>query len=1030
MDNRTEIESNMTTTSAESTQVLRQRAEEKYPMNEGTTSKHLSPEETEHLLHELRVHQIELEMQNDELRHSQGELESLRSSYFDLYDLAPVGYLTVSDEELILKTNLAAATMLGITRNYRLQKWLTQFIFPEDRGLYYQCRKQLIDSGELQNWKTRLRRVDGSHFWAELQATMTHNGEHWITFNDITEHKQAEEALRESEELFKNMFQKHSAVMLLVEPNSGDIVDANYAAAEFYGYSKDKLLTLNISVINGLNPDLVECERMKAFREEKTHFVFPHKLSSGEIRTVEVHSTPIVINDKPLLFSIIHDITDRKQAEEALIESEFRWKFALEGAGDGVWDWNVQTGEAFYSPRYKEMLGFAENEIGNTSEEWLKRIHPEDAPGVMTTLGSYLDGKTGSARVEFRMLCKDGSWKWIVGRGMVVSRDGYGKPLRMIGTNTDITERKQREAYIELSRKVLQILNEPGDVPDSIRHILAELKAGTGFDAVGIRLQSGDDFPYLYSLGFSADFLQKENSLLARDSDGGVCRNSDGSVCLECTCGLVISGKTDPANSLFTRGGSCWTNDSPQLLGIPADMDPRVHPRNECIHQNYASVALVPIRNKEKIVGLLHFNDRRTERFTPDIVEILEGVATNIGAALMRKQAEEEFKKLEQQLRQAQKLESLGVLSGGIAHDFNNILAIIIGYCFLTKTDYKTAEKNIPEIENAAERAAALCRQMLAYAGKAQLTKTQVNLCLLVDEMVTMLKSTLPQNAVIKPDLSTDIPVIDADASQLRQIVMNLIINASEAIGKEQGEIQVSIANTTVIAGQSDTSDTDYNGKAISPGVYILLEVTDNGCGMDAETKWRIFEPFYTTKFTGRGLGMSAVLGIINSHGGALQLFSQIGHGSTFKVYLPAPKGDTALNEDQTASAPSAQWQGSGTILLVEDEDQVRLIAKMLLKRFGFNVLEAVNGKEALELYQKNAADITLVFTDMGMPVMDGYELFHKLKSLNPELPIIVSSGYGDAEVSSRIGSDNIAGLISKPYNPDQLREVLKGVVG
>ena len=391
-----------------------------------------------------------------------------------------------------------------------------------------------------------------------------------------------------------------------------------------------------------------------------------------------------------------------------------------------------------------------------------------------------------------------------------------------------------------------------------------------------------------------------------------------------------------------------------------------------------------------------------------------------------RKRAEEEKMVLEQQLQHTQKLESLGVLSGGIAHDFNNILAIIMGYCSLTRMDYERAENNITEIEKAAERAAALCRQMLAYAGKAQLAKTQVNMRMLVDEMVTMLKATLPQNSVIKPELSTDIPTIEADASQLRQIVMNLIINASEAIGNEQGEIQVSLAKTTVIAGQSDK---DYNSNTIPPGDYICLEVSDKGSGMNDEIKRRIFEPFFTTKFTGRGLGMSAVLGIINSHCGALQLFSQLGHGSTFKVFLPARISASANDENMNPSTSSDLWLGSGTILLVEDEDQIRLITKALLENFGFAVLEAVNGKEALELYQKNAAEITLVLTDMGMPVMDGYELIHELKKLKPELPIILSSGYGDAEVTSRIGSDNIAGLISKPSNPNQLRDVLKSAL-
>ncbi|MGD0586191.1 MAG: response regulator [Oryzomonas sp.] len=422
-------------------------------------------------------------------------------------------------------------------------------------------------------------------------------------------------------------------------------------------------------------------------------------------------------------------------------------------------------------------------------------------------------------------------------------------------------------------------------------------------------------------------------------------------------------------------------------------------------NQIWLRTSKVPLRNEtDEIIGVL-------------------GVYEDI---TKRKQAEEEKHALEQQFQQTQKLESLGVLSGGIAHDFNNILAIIMGYCSLIRMDYETTEQNIQEIEKAAERAAGLCRQMLAYAGKTQLSMTQVNMWMLVDEMVKMLKASLPQNTAIIPGLSTDIPLITADASQLRQIVMNLIINASEAIGNEQGEIRVSLSMTTVIAGRPEK---DYHGKEIPPGGYVCLEVTDTGCGMDEETKWRIFEPFYTTKFSGRGLGMSAVLGIINSHSGALQLFSQLGRGTTFKVYLPVQISDPVGEDDQNPSASIVQWQGVGTILLVEDEDQIRNIAKTLLEMFGFSVLEAVNGKEALELYQKNATDVKLVLTDMGMPVMDGYALFPALKQLNPKLPIIISSGFDDVDATSRIGRDNIAGIINKPYSTNQLREVLKSVL-
>jgi CheY-like chemotaxis protein len=269
--------------------------------------------------------------------------------------------------------------------------------------------------------------------------------------------------------------------------------------------------------------------------------------------------------------------------------------------------------------------------------------------------------------------------------------------------------------------------------------------------------------------------------------------------------------------------------------------------------------------------------------------------------------------------------------------------------------------------------------------------------------------------------------LVNGDPTQLRQIVMNLIINASEAIGNEHGEIQVTLSRIFLNDGHLDK---DYNGKPIPPGGYVCLEVSDNGCGMDKETKLRLFEPFYTTKFTGRGLGMSAVLGIIMSHGGVLQLFSQKGQGTTFKVYLPVQIDELAGDNTHAPSESPVQWMGTGTILLVEDEDQVRIIAKTLLEMFGFTVIEAADGKEALELYQNNISDITLVLTDMGMPIMDGCELFFKLKSLNPQLPIIISSGFGDAEVSSRIASDEIAGIISKPYNPNQLREALKNALG
>jgi nitrogen-specific signal transduction histidine kinase/CheY-like chemotaxis protein len=390
-----------------------------------------------------------------------------------------------------------------------------------------------------------------------------------------------------------------------------------------------------------------------------------------------------------------------------------------------------------------------------------------------------------------------------------------------------------------------------------------------------------------------------------------------------------------------------------------------------------------------------------------------------------RKRVEEEKQSLDQQMQHAQRLESLGVLSGGIAHDFNNILAIIIGHCSLAKMNSQSAENSISEIERAAERAAELCRQMLAYAGKSQFVQTRVKFGELVEDMVKMLKPTISQKVEVRMHLAPRIPTIDGDISQLRQIAMNLVINAAEAIGTELGVIEISLAASEAGGGGGDK---DYLGKAIPAGRNLCLEVTDNGCGMDAETLRRIFEPFYTTKFTGRGLGMSAVLGIITSHQGALQLSSEPGRGTTFKVYLPVQGSDPEEDGTQSQAVAPAPWKISGTVLLAEDEYQVRLVARALLENFGFSVLEARDGREALELYRRRRAEILLVVTDMGMPVMDGYDLFLELKKLDPGLPIIISSGFGDVDVASRIDREEIAGIISKPYTAGQLREVLEKV--
>jgi PAS domain S-box-containing protein len=404
---------------------------------------------------------------------------------------------------------------------------------------------------------------------------------------------------------------------------------------------------------------------------------------------------------------------------------------------------------------------------------------------------------------------------------------------------------------------------------------------------------------------------------------------------------------------------------------------------------------------------------------------LLEGTILDITE---RKRAEEEKRNLERQMQQAQKLESLGVLAGGIAHDFNNILMAVLGHAELALegiSPMSPARDNLTEITTAARRAADLCRQMLAYAGKSSFALERLDLRELVEEMAHLLKTTISKKAILNMNLERELPPIQADPSQIRQIVMNLIINASEAIGERSGVITVAVGATRC--------DEEYLRKtelreALAPGLYVHIEVTDTGHGMDAETRSRIFEPFFSTKFTGRGLGLAAVLGIVRAHRGAMKVYSEPGKGTTFKILFPAlANGEYAALPLE--ASPMANWRGTGTILLVDDEESLLALGARMLEHLGFGVLTAADGLQAVELYRQRGKEIDMVLMDMTMPHMNGAEAFGELRRLNPDVQVVLASGYSKEDVGSRFAGKKPAGIIQKPYTISKLREALAGLL-
>ncbi|MBI3132685.1 MAG: PAS domain S-box protein [Acidobacteria bacterium] len=384
-------------------------------------------------------------------------------------------------------------------------------------------------------------------------------------------------------------------------------------------------------------------------------------------------------------------------------------------------------------------------------------------------------------------------------------------------------------------------------------------------------------------------------------------------------------------------------------------------------------------------------------------------------------------KEAEEALRQSQKLESLGVLAGGIAHDFNNLLTSILGnanIASLTLPPESPARPFFSHIEGATLKAADLTRQLLAYAGKGQFVLTDVDLNRLVEEIAQLLAVSISKKAVIRFDLAQGMPKVRGDASQMQQLAMNLVTNASEAIG----DVKSGIITIRTGVQQVDTAYAALLAPTLplAPGLYVTLEVSDTGCGMPPEVLGRIFDPFFTTKFTGRGLGLSAMLGILRSHHGSLKVYTEPGKGSSFKVLLPVQ--DEGSEEAEILNSNKSQGL-IGTLLVVEDESDVRAMARAMAQSLGLTVMEAADGREGVTLFEQHHGRLAAVLMDLTMPHMDGREAFMCMQALDPEVPIVLSSGYSEQQAVSDFLGRGLAGFLPKPYLRSNFEEVLRKAI-
>ncbi len=758
--------------------------------------------------------------------------------------------------------------------------------------------------------------------------------------------------------------------------------------------------------------------------------------------------------------------------ERALREKEERWQFALRSAGTGTWEWNEVTGEMVFSSQWKAMLGYAEHEIANRKEEWLERIHPDDVGQVVREMSRHRSGETPSYECEYRMRTRDGSYRWMLARGLVVSHLPDGRPSQAFGTHTDITQRKINEARtteaLALVEAVLRA--SPAGIiaygPDG-RAIRANESAAriVGADVDALLRQN---FRELDSWRRSGMLAAAEQALAWGNESAfeGELRTTFGRafwvdahfVPFDHAGGrhllLVVSDETArrrsadelnlmhaalqaaPSTWVITdaHGVIEWVNPAfTRLTGYTlaevAGQTPRFlrSGRHDAAFYrrlwetiSRGEVWEGEICNRRKDGG--HYD----EHMTVAPVRDAGGVIRHYVAI---KEDVTERKQLEQQITRTQRLESIGLLASGIAHDLNNVLTPILLSVELLKAKFPAADacRYLETVETAAHRGAGIVRQVLTFArGIDGGERTEVQPRYLLKDVNQLIEETFPRNIRIELDLPRDVRAVMGDLTQLHQVVLNLAVNARDAM-PDGGVLGLTARNVWI-------AEEDAARPGILPGPHVVVSIADTGTGITADVLEHIFEPFYTTKPRGKGtgLGLSTVYGIVRSHGGVVEVRTELGRGTTFDVLLPAvPTAEVAGDKERARSTVQGRDR---RVLVVDDEEPIRRVLMQLLKRRGFTAVPAVDGADALRQFGEAPAGYAAAIVDMMMPGMSGADLTRALRQLDPRLPIIISTGMlteeADGEMAEDLRTLGIHTFLNKPYAEEDLLGVLAAELG
>jgi PAS domain S-box-containing protein len=682
-------------------------------------------------------------------------------------------------------------------------------------------------------------------------------------------------------------------------------------------------------------------------------------------------------------------------ARTAPVQRTDYWQTFLESSGSGVWEWNFLTDEAFFSPRCLFMLGYQTNELVLNYATWQELVHPEDWPLVEAELNRHYAGEKAVAACEHRICCKDGAYKWVMVHAQVIERTARGEVIRVIGSQTDISERKQTEEMI---------LN--------VAHGVSAATGGYFFRSLAAYLGKA----LQADMAFVGELVATERiQTIAVYADGKIAPNFDYELA------------PSPCRNVVGRRICVYPERVQELF--PED-DALVQ---KCI-EGYIGAPL--FSSDKQALGIMVVLYRQPIVNAQIAQSMLQIFAARAAAELERMRAEDALRQSEEQLRQVQKMEAVGRLAGGIAHDFNNILTVIISYSDLLMRSHPFVEDQVhrqaQQIKEAGERAARLTHQLLAFSRRQVLTPTVLNLNTAVIHMTDMLEHLVGDHVEFVTSLQEDLWATKADPGQIEQVIMNLVINARDAM-PAGGTITIETQNRTLteeelIEQEQAQTISVWAGMIPAYNRFVLLAVTDTGIGMDQKTQAQIFEPFFSTKprDQGTGLGLSTVHGIITQSGGFIRVHSQPGKGARFELYLPQEPGTAVIIPEE--KEPTTAVTGHETILLVEDEDNVRELTTSILAHHGYHVI-AVSSLEALEVCQDLKGSVQLLLTDVIMPGISGPELATVMARQCQQLRVLYMSGYtDDIMLLHGIEKQDVA-FLQKPFTPigliHKVREVL-----